>query len=108
MDMTDITTIREMLDELHFDWESGVVYCHDWDESWDDSSPVRRAADGDLDREFDADFGGEEAPPFVAYDLNSVYFKARYDGSESCWKLPLDRNFWEHSPTTRIPVPGGG
>jgi hypothetical protein len=42
----------------------------------------------DLDREFDAGYGGQEGDPFTAWGPNWVYFPICYDGSEWVGSAP--------------------
>ena len=45
---------------------------------------------GELDAEFDDDYGGTEGKPFTAWSKQYVYFPACYDGSE--WVSWVSRN----------------
>lgn len=44
--------------------------------------------DLDLDKRFDAGFGGSEGQPFTIWTNNYVYFPAVYDGSEWVESVP--------------------
>ena len=45
-------------------------------------------ADLDLDRQFDAGWGGAEGKPFTLWTADRVYFPACYDGSEWVESVP--------------------
>ena len=51
---------------------------------------VTTMSDEDMDKEFDAGYGGEEGCPFTAWSDNWVYFPVCYDGSE--WVGYVRRN----------------
>ena len=59
------------------------------DECWDDIQSIT-LADEELDKEFDASYGGTEGKPFTAWTANTVYFPACYDGAE--WVAWVSRN----------------
>ena len=45
-------------------------------------------SDAELDRRFDADFGGINGTPFTLWTARRVYFPATYDGGEWAASVP--------------------
>jgi len=45
-------------------------------------------SDKELDREFDAGYGGSEGQPFTAWSETYVYFPICYDGAEWAGRAP--------------------
>lgn len=58
--------------------------------------------EGELDRVFDAGYGGVEGAPFTAWSPVWVYFPVCYDGSESVGMAPRDPS------SVRMEHQGGG
>ncbi len=88
--------ITEKMKELGDDWQSMVEVR--WGE------PHLGPFDGDeLDRPFDAGYGGAEGTPFFLWTDSHVYFAATYDGSEWVEAIPLD-----HYSTMKPMHVGGG
>ena len=67
-----MTTWREILEEV---WNN-------------DGEMVCTLTDEELDKKFDAGFGGTEGEPFTAWGDKYVYFPIEYDGAESVGKAP--------------------
>jgi len=57
--------------------------------SWDDIEACTLSSK-ELDREFDAGYGGTEGSPFTAWTADYVLFPTCYDGSE--WVESVPRN----------------
>lgn len=112
------TTLRELLNALGFDWNTGRIVYHDVTQpdgeytgnpGWSDATSAQEIPDTHpiLDKEFYTGFGGPQCPRFVAEDAVKIYFPSQYDGStqvHSIWKdLGKYLDFKENS----TPYPGG-
>jgi len=87
----DVTTWRRMIKyemELHGETADDVVSC--------------TLTDAELDREFDAGYGGHEGASFTLWTKKRVYFPATYDGAE--WVASVSRDP-DGKPTEHV---GGG
>lgn len=93
------TTLRKMLNEVDFNWENAFLVfqtlqdrelnikwmCPEEKNKFDlrngqEECDILREM---LDYKFDAGFGGDEAPHFIADDGESIYYLSEYDGSIS-------------------------
>ena len=79
--MTDNESWREMI----------TVAMNAHGETWKDIVEITLTA-VQLDKKFDAGFGGSEGEPFTAWTKNRVYFPAVYDGSEWADSVPRNPN----------------
>jgi hypothetical protein len=68
------------------------------DESWSDIEATT-LSDQQLDREFDAGYGGSEGDPFTVWTAKRVYFPAVYDGAE--WVAFVSRHP-DNKPTCHV------
>lgn len=108
-------TVRNQLDRLGFDWESGVILfsgeCPDeygWtQEDYDAEIHVIPFDHEALDREFIGGYGSVDCPPIMAYDKKYVYFRGCYDGAS--WITSIPRNPEDIiGLNTGMPCVGGG
>ena len=118
-----MATLRAWLDELNFDWKTGVIVAHTledgsysagWGSSKDaymfdfrDNTLPDTKANLLLDHEFDEGFGSPEAPRFIAEDENKIYFPYQYDGSTGPVVVHKDIQHYMN-PKHETPYPGGG
>jgi len=112
-----MATLKEWLDELEFDYDSGEFIL--WDNkgevySWEEDAPkksilVAKGREdilllGILTREFDDGYGSPEAPHFIAYDKDFIYLPASYDGSTWAYKVARNSEYYH----THLPPYEGG
>lgn len=56
-------------------------------ETWDMVAACT-LSDAELDRDFNAGYGGENGESFTLWTTSRVYFPASYDGAEWCASVP--------------------
>ena len=120
-------TIRKWLDEVNFDWDSGVVIIQDLIEPEESINAPGWAGPGDLypgkiitqdnktlNKSFSARYGAPECPRFIAKDKRCIYFPEQYDGSTDICFVYHDiteylevTNTDEPKPIRLTPYPGG-
>jgi len=108
-----MTTIRDWLTEMHFDFSSGVIIFQSVKDNqapgWYDpiSSEVINENHPVLNQEFNSGFGSPSCPRFIAKDNEAVYFPYQYDGSTNIQKIWLDINNYLDFTHYYTPYPGG-
>ncbi len=106
-----MATLRKWFTDpnVKVDWDTFVLIVHSVDGAspgWHvglkasrlDFSPGGNAKPGNcaiLDVEFSDDYGGPEAPRFIGYDKEMIYFPARYDGAT--WVEAIRRNVEDYA-----------
>lgn len=111
-----MSTIKEWLSELNYDWADGLLIIHptegnrpgrsdlNGNAAWYTGSDSR---DAELvNHEFNDGFGAPECPRFIAYDKKAVYFPSQYDGATQCEKVYLNPHKYLDGKTD-TPYPWG-
>lgn len=108
--------LRDWLNELNFDWETGQIifqdieenaYCPGWASECDLKNSVLISKDHPiLDKEFYSGYGAPECPRFFAKDSKAIYFPVQYDGSTGIEKIIIDVAEYVGS-SKPTPYPGG-
>ena len=108
-------TVRQFLDQDHFDWATGQIILQPVEGS---SSPGRSNGEQGvviafdhpiLDAEFSSGYGSPQCPRYVARDKDAVYFPTQYDGSTCATKVVIDLAAYCQPDGGHIetPYPGG-
>jgi len=108
-----MATLREFLDQAHFDWNTGKIIVQlteeeDGSQGWNTPVSAKWIEKDDpiLDKKFSDGFGGPECPRFIAEDAESLYFPYQYDGATGPVAVfkKIERYL---DPKVESPYPGG-
>lgn len=117
-----MTTIRDYLEELEFDWSNGIIVTQLTDDGYEDTfydektkslkfnlitdDYDKEELDKLLDFEFDDGCGCTEMPCFIAEDSKFTYVVGTYDGSTWVEKISKDLDHYLNLEND-IPYIGG-
>ena len=110
-----MATLRKMLDNAGFCWDTGVIVWQDVTEEahspgWAGEDELKKPEFIDkhhavLDTEFDASYGAPRCPRFVAKDHRRIFFPVQYDGSTTVdW---VCQSLTPYMNGENFPYPGG-
>lgn len=111
-----MATLRQWFNNAKVDWETlTIIHQPVADENhWPGSAAPFWAEQyiGDfipsslIDKEFNDGYGGPEAPRFIAWDKDRIYFPWQYDGSTGLTEVYRDFSKYL-DPKNETPYPGG-
>ena len=109
-----MSTIREWLNEVEFDWEHGKIVFQDshgyspgWSSGRELDAPIYISNQHPiLDKEFDSGYGSPQCPRFIAKDGKFLYFPDQYDGATSIVRVAHNLSYYVRGKNA-TPYPGG-